>query len=235
MNYIALVNRTKQESGRSGGNLATVVGAAGDDLLICNWVAASWAKIQRLTHEWRWMRATVLASVVANQVTQDPATMLVQPANLLPITDLRIFYPQTEDYQLTLLDPASPAGEFSLSFVDFPLFRAMYVVGQQTAAAPRHWSISPQNKLLLGPKPGIAYHVRFDYRTAPSVLALDANIPGMPEEYHLAIVFGALMSLASFDNAPEVYVRAKDEYRELMSHLYADQGPTFSLGRYALA
>ena len=236
MNYIALVNRTKQEAGRSGGNLATVVGAAGDDLMLCNWVAAAWANIQRLTLAWRWMRAGVLASVVPGKNEQDPAVdMLIQPAGLLPITDCRGFYPATEEYQPTILDPANPAGETALWMVDYPRFRAMYTVGVHTAAKPRHWSISPTNKLLLGPKPDIAYHVRFDYRAAPSVLTMDANIPGMPEEFHLAIVFGALMSLASFDNAPEVYVRAKNEYRELIAQLYADQGPTFCIGPSPLA
>jgi hypothetical protein len=231
VNYLDLVNRLKLESGRSGGDLATVVGATSNDLRLVNWTAEAWDTIQRLTHEWRWMRASVLASVTADQVAQDPgADMLIQPADSDPVSNLRSFYPETDDYRMTMLDPADPAGEFELSFLEYPKFRAQYIVGVHDAGRPVWWSISPDNKLMLGPKPDIAYHVRFDYRTAPSALALDADVPEMPEEYHLAIVWGALMSVGAFDNAPEVYASAKYAYNRMISALYMDQGPTFCLG-----
>lgn len=227
MNFLDLVNRTKQEAGRSGGDLATLVGATNDDLLIVNWVATAWAKIQRLSVEWSWMRATVLTSVTASQITQDPAVdMLVQPANTTAIADFRNFYQESSDYRVTLLDPATPADEGELRFLDYPTFRRAFVVGTHDAAKPRYWSISSQNKMLLGPKPDIAYHVRFDYRTTPTDLALDADEPTMPSEYHMILVWEALMQLASFDNAAEVYSRARDEYLRLENDLYMDQTPS---------
>lgn len=236
MQYIDLVNRAKSEAGRSGGDLATVVGATGDDLQLCNWVAAAWDRIQRISQEWAWMRASILASITASQVTQDPAVdMLVQPANTAPLTDFRSFFPETEDYQVTLLDPATPEDEGPLAFIEYPEFRARFVVGVHDAGRPRYWSVSPANKMLLGPTPDMVYHVRFDYRTAPTDLALDADVPTMPSEYHMAIVWNALLTLAAFDNAPEVYTRARDEYKEILSHLHLDQGPRFFIGQHPLA
>lgn len=236
MNYLDLVNRTKREAGRSGNALATIVGAIGDDALIVGWIAEAWAKLQRHSYEWRWMRSTVLASVTASQVTQDPAVdMLIQPGNTLPVTDLRMFWPESHEYRVTVLDPTLPAAEGEIRFVDYPTFRRRFIVGTHTAAKPVCWSVSANNVMLLGPKPDIAYHLRFDYRTTPTVLALDADVPTMPEEFHMILVWQALMSLASFDNAAEVYTRARDEYASLEHSLILDQAPQISIETMPLA
>lgn len=236
MNYLDLVNRTKREAGRSGDDLATLVGAAGDDLLLVRWVAEAWAKVQRLSYEWRWMRAAALVSVVPDQVTQDPAVdLIVQPADVAAMTDFRAFWPESNEYRATILDPATPEDEGELRYIDYPKFRRLFIVGTHTAAKPTCWSISPDNKMLLGPKPDIAYHVRFDYRSAPTALALDADEPTMPQEFHMLIVWEALMSLASFDNAGEVYTRARDEYMSLETSLMLEQAPQISIDTMPLA
>jgi hypothetical protein len=236
VNYLALVNRTKLESGRSGGDLATVVGATGDNRLLCSLVAESWLKVQRISQEWAWMRSSVLASITASQITQDPAVdMTIQPDDMVPVLDFRAFFPETEDYQMTLLDPATPAGESVLVFLEYPDFRARYIVGVHEEGRPRFWSISPDNKLMLGPTPDMVYHVRFDYRTTQTTLAVDADTPDMPVDFHMAIVWGALMSLAAYDNSPEVYTRSRAEYREVIAYLHQDQGPKWFIGQHPLA
>ena len=236
MDFLALVNRLKLESGRSGGDIASVSTATGNDLRLVNWTAAAYEKIQRKTDEWRWMRASVLASITASQMAQDPgADMLIQPADTDPLADFRGFRAPSDDYTVTILDPANPAAEWTMQWLDYDEFRRRYMVGTHDAAPPLHWSVSPDNKLMIGPTPDIVYHVRFDYRTKVITLADDADEPTMPEDYHMAIVWEALKSLAAFDNAPEVYTRARDEFDEVSEDLWTDQGPKLTINARPLA
>jgi hypothetical protein len=236
MTFLELVNRLKLESGRSGGDVVSVATATGNDLRLVNWVAAAYDKIQRKTDEWRWMRSTVLASITASQMAQAPATdMLAQPADTDPPANFRGFRAPSDDYTVTILDPANPAAEWPLQWLAYDEFRRRYLVGTHEAAPPVNWSVSPDNKLMIGPTPDIVYHVRFDYRQAVVTLAADADEPAMPAEYHMAIVWEALKSLASFDNAPEVYTRARDELDEIYEDLWNDQGPKLIINARPLA
>jgi len=238
VNYLDLVNRTKLESGRSGGNLATVVGAVGDDLRICNWVSTAWEKIQRRTEHWRWMRKRVLMSITAARMDHAPALiaqMLVQPGNTLALTDFRGFRNVSDDYTVSALLPAVPANEWRLTWLPYDVFRDRFIVGTHVSASPTFWAVSPDNLLLLGPTPNAIHHVRFDYRTKALPLALDADIPGMPDDYHMVIAWEALKNLAAFDAAPEVYSRARDECDQLYDDLWTDQGPKMTIGARPLA
>lgn len=236
MDYLALVNRAKLESGRSGGALATIIGAAGDDLRLVNWTASAYEKVQRKTDEWRWMRSTVLASIPAGQLAHDPAVdMLIQPADSVALTDFRGFRAPSDDYTVTMLDPLNATSEWRLGWLDYDEFRKRFMVGTHESAPPVNWSVSPDNKLLVGPTPDILYHVRFDYRTKVMSLALDADEPTMPQDYHMIIVWETLKSLASFDAASEVYARATEEFNELYEDLWFDQGPKLTINARPLA
>jgi hypothetical protein len=236
MDYLALVNRAKLESGRSGGDLGSVSTATGDDLRLVKWTAAAYEKIQRKTDEWRWMRATVLASIPAAQLAHAPAVdMLIQPGDTLALADFRGFRAPSDDYTVTILDPANPAAEWNLTWLDYDEFRKRFMVGTHDEAPPVNWSVSPDNKLLVGPTPDILYHVRFDYRTKVVALTDDTDEPTMPEDYHMVIVWETLKSLASFDAASEVYARANEEFNELYEDLWTDQGPKIVINARPLA
>lgn len=236
MDYLELVNRLKLESGRSGGDIASVATATGSDLRLVRWVSTAYEKIQRETSDWLWMRKTVLAAITASQMDQNPAVdMLVQPANTDPVADFRGFKTPNDDYMPTALDPASPAAEWPLRWLPYDLFRQRFMVSTHAAGPPQYWAVSPGGKMLLGPTPDKVYHVRFDYQTPVVTLAADGDTPAMPADYHMVIVWGALKSVAAFDNAPEVYTRAQSEYDDLFSDLWVDQGPKISITARPLA
>jgi hypothetical protein len=236
VDYLELVNRLKLESGRSGGDIASVLTATGSDLRLVRWVSTAYEKIQRQTNDWRWMRKTVLAAITTSQMDQDPAVdMLVQPAGTDPVTDFRFFKAPNDEYAPTALDPAYPSAEWALYWLPYDTFRQMFMVATHAAGPPTRWSISPDNKMLLGPTPDKVYHVRFDYQTPVVTLAADTDEPTMPEDYHMVIVWESLKSVAGFDNAPEVYARAQAEYESVFNDLWRDQGPKLTITARPLA
>ena len=236
MNYLELVNRLKLESGRSGGDIASVATASVGDLRLVRLIPTAYEKIQRVTNDWLWMRKTVLAAITAGQMAQAPGTdMLVQPANTDPVNDFRGFKTPKADYMPTALDPVSPTAEWPLWWLPYDEFRQRFVAGTHVAGVPQYWAVSPGNEMLLGPTPDKVYHVRFDYRTKVVTLAADTDIPAMPEDYHMVIVWEALKSLAAFDNAPEAYSRAESEHEAVFGDLWVDQGPKLSITARPLA
>jgi hypothetical protein len=90
---------------------------------------------------------------------------------------------------------------------------------------PLVFSVDPANKsVLLGPIPDITdYTLRGKYWTKSIVLAADADIPACPDEYHMVIVYRALMKYAGYEAASEVKQAAVEEYSHLIRALEHNQ------------
>ena len=73
--------------------------------------------------------------------------------------------------------------------------------GSQTNNYPSEYAISPDGQFSLGPIPDDIYRVSGEYRQAAVVLAVDADIPGLPTAFEQIIVWQAIMLLAEFDEA----------------------------------
>lgn len=69
MNFLQLVNRTRQNCGVSGADYVTTAGASGECLRLCNWVAEAYLDIQAMREDWEWLRKSVSFPTVAMQST----------------------------------------------------------------------------------------------------------------------------------------------------------------------
>jgi hypothetical protein len=79
--------------------------------------------------------------------------------------------------------------------------------------------------LNLGAVPDAVYTAYGDYYRKAVSLAVSADTPAMPSQFHMAIVYRALMKYAGFDAAPEVKQEAIENYKMLMQALERDQLP----------
>jgi hypothetical protein len=57
----------------------------------------------------------------------------------------------------------------------------------------------------------------------------------MPSQFHMTIMWKAMMQIAQFDAAPENVSRANDKYEEILSSLMLDQGPGLTINARPLA
>lgn len=219
MNYLQLANRVKSESARSGGTIASKATAFGDDVRIFGWLANAWVELQNET-DWRWMRKSVEKDILN-------ATIRYTPTNLtgFNILDLRRWVEPTRDYQPLVYQVSAPAYRSPLEWVAVDAFRRDFVNTPHQASSPQYWSVDYNDDLLIGPTPVGAWKLVIDYWQDVVPLVLDADVPAMPARFHEILVWRALMELASFDAATEVYSRAKANYDTIHANLRAEQGP----------
>lgn len=142
----------------------------------------------------------------------------------------------TEQYTVNLFLTDDPASHWALDWLEYEEFQRRFIVGTVDDAQPRWWSVGPDKRLLIAPAPDTdAYSVTADYWARPTELTADDDEPSMPEQFHMLIVWRALLEVASFDAAPEVETRAKRNLKTIWTDLVEDQAPRIQLTDVPLA
>lgn len=222
-----MTKRAKVESGRSGPEITAISGLTGDDARIAYWVDDAWMEIQRRPHGWKFMRKNLDGLTVAGTRIYTAADLDAGAADFgswLP--------PATEHYKVK----AGYVGgdKWDLRFVPWEKFRDAFELTTHEQGAPQYWSISPDDEFCVGPTPNDVYEIKAVYYRVPTHLVADSDTPDMPEAFHMIIVWRALMELAGFDAAPEVYSRASANFENLDTDLRHSQGPKISMGTVTL-
>lgn len=218
MNFLQLVQRAKRESARSGGTIASVALTSGDDQRIVGWVNDAWVDLQRRSHGWDWMRKELTGSLVAGTRGYTALSL-----NALA-TDFGRWLPASIEHYAPQVAMAS-GQRINLKFRDWDAFRSAFELQDHAAGDPQYWSVAPDRKLYVGPTPSAACTLRLGYYKQPYELVLDADTPDMPSEFHTLLVWRALMELASFDSAVEVYARASVNYENADTDLRQQCAP----------
>lgn len=122
--------------------------------------------------------------------------------------------------------------EVFMSYLDYEGWRNAYQYGalRSIETRPMVVSITPSKSLALGPTPDAGYTVIGDYYHAPSELASDTSTPSLPEKFHMAIVYKAMLSYGMFEAATEVIQRAVTENERWMRRILFDQVQQISQG-----
>ncbi len=229
MNLIQLVQMVKREAGASGAVPTTVLNQVEEINRLVGWINAAWLDIQSLHADWDWMRTAFSFSTVAGQGVYSP----VQAGAVLPgapaVSNLGNW---KRDSLRKYLIANGPSGEMILPFIPYGTFRDMYLFGSMrtTYSTPAAFTLDPQKYLLLGNAPDAIYNVNGEYYGLPTALALDADVPAMPSQFHMAIVWKALAHYGMFEAASEVVTRGEAEYKKFKLRIEADQLPRITFG-----
>lgn len=219
MTLLQLCNRLIAEAGISAQPMTTTVGQTGELGRVVNWIQSAWMSIQTAQPNWRWMRKSATIITVAGQsggytaTDADVATWCLDTARNYPTATGNI-------------------AEVFMDFVEYDDFRNAYLYGALRTAQsrPMVFTIEPANTLAFGPVSDGNYTVTNDYFHRALELADDATKPGMPERFHMAIVWRALMLYGGYEAASESYQRGQSEFTVLQSMLEVDQLPMIRMG-----
>jgi len=215
--YLQLSQRLRQEAGISGTGPSTVVSQTGEMRRVVDWVNSAWLDIQMDSPYWDWMRDDFSFVTVANQRSYTPVQAGITTRfgrwNLDSIG----------------LSSGSQNDETLLDETSYRSFRFMYIVGPQTVGRPVSVTAMPDQSLGLGHTPNAVFTVRGEYWKTPQSLSVDADIPEMPEQFHEAIVYRALMLYARYESAAEIYSDAEQNYKRWMGQLRDHQLPGVTL------
>jgi hypothetical protein len=222
MTFIELVNRLRVECGVSGPALSTAQNLTGESARMANWINAAWTDIQTSRDDWQWLRAESTFNTTAQQqfYTATEAGIGSTFANW-----------KRDSFRCSTVGE-NYADEQIINFLDYAEFRNLYMYGNQrtTYTRPVIVTVAPDKKVGLGSTPDKAYVIGFEYYQKPVTLSADADEPALPTNFHLIIVYRAMMYYGGYEAASEVYQRGEAEYQRLYQRLLVDQMPPITTG-----
>lgn len=220
--FLQLCRDTGRDSGTvsSTNPLTTVAGATDRQEKIVSFVTQAWLLIQGAREDWQWLRAEFSESAVIGQARYDPI-------DDWGLTRFAGWIEDKDDYEpVTLLDPSlGSADEGAIRQIGFQDWRSRYGRGEQQQQRPTCWAISPARELCLGAVPDRAYTVKGEYLRGPQTLAVDADVPELPAEFHDLIKWRALMLLAGHDQSPGDLAFAQTNFAPRWRQLVNAQTP----------
>ncbi len=218
MNFLQLANRLKLECGVSGNDMTTVISQPAEFNRLVTWINAAWLDIQSMREDWQWMRASATFNTVTGKSTYSIADT--------GVSNFGSWYRDTFRNYVTATGLSS---EMTMDYVDYEYWRDTYLFGanRNTTSQPNVITITPDKSIGLGPVPIIGYTVTGDYFKVATSLALDTDTPLLPAQFHMAIVYRAMMSYGAYEAASEVYQRGESEFSKQMRRAMYNQLPGF--------
>lgn len=189
MNRLQLVDRLRQECGVAG-SVSTTINQTGEFARLVNWIDEAWSEIQK-AHRWDflWEAATVTISAGTHETAGSiPAHRYVKEAT----------------YNGTSL----------LTYVPWPQFRYLY--REWGDGEPSVWAIKPDKTFIVSSEPTADLGLSVERYKNPVAMTQDSDTPALPSEYHMAIVYRAMVSYANFEEAGVVRATAIREYERIM-------------------
>lgn len=199
MDFQALAQETRRLAGVGGTGPANVESATGMELKIVNYVQNAWLDIQTHPKNWKWMWEDFSVDLQPGPGTQPLQTIL-----------------NTREYQLVDCDKIR-VGTFRsyltsigvsdrqrMTWVPWRRFRQRYGVVDETADRPIQATRAPNGDLVLYPKPDGIYSIEFESFRRPQTLVTNTDVPEMPTEFHMLIVYEALKRFGKAESAEEV-------------------------------
>lgn len=219
MTYLELVNNLRAEISATGGDLTTLSGTLnGEAARAKKWINDAWREIQLLNSEWKFMRVNFSANLTDGNWDYNPT------AAPFSIANLRNWKLDTVRCYTT---GSGYADEQELPFWEYEAFKRQYRFGptRTQTGRPTVFSVDPQRHFVVGPVPAGGWTVEGEYFRTPQELSANGDVPIMPSEYHMLIVYRAMLIDAEFEWSDAQKARAVRENRRLLSALEEDQLP----------
>jgi hypothetical protein len=205
---------------------ATVVGALGKWADIVSFTAQAWRGIQRARQEWEFMRGDFSHALVIGQSSYLPADLGISSRFARFANDVLV----DGLFPMRCFDPAlGEADNQNLRQISPECWSMIYGRGAQTNQRPTDYALA-NSKLYVGAPPDKAYTVKGAYWKAPQTLALDADVPDLPEQFHEIIKWRAIIKVSGKDGAFTDRSVAQAEYSPLFRQLVKEQTRRVVLG-----
>lgn len=214
MTLLQLLQRLHIESGASGTAPGSTIGLSGEPARLLAWIQAAWVDIQTTHQDWQFLRKSTTFATVNTQPTYSPSTDI-------GLTDFGMWVTNSfRNYNTS----SGISSEVFMSQIPYDEWRNAYQFGafRITYTRPLNVAIGPNKEICLGPVPTAEWTIVADYYSKPVELSADADEPAIPSQYHMMIVWRALMFYGSYESAPDAYSRGLDEFTRLQLRLDHD-------------
>lgn len=226
--FLELCQRTASECSASLTGPADTTTQTGRLGQIVNWVNSTWIEIQTKYDDWFFMRSSFTVNTTSGDDTYAFGDCTDTIASAL-ISAFRDWCGQTDkswDVPIKIyLASAGIGTQTTLTYLPWGYFEALYLRGSPSNTFPCHWSIDPQRKLRIGPKPDGIYTLTGDYMKSATLMSGDSDTPAMPAEFRMGVVYGAMMKYGRYQAAPEVFSDGQANYKRILREMRRTQRP----------
>ncbi len=217
MTRLELLVALWEECGVSGSQPSTTINQTGLLSLLVNWNDRAWNEIQTKNEDWDWMRSSNILG----------DGMSFQTVNLQTDYPLGTGAGTCGVASSVFTTTRGIYDETPMKCINFDSWRDAFMLGAMRNAPTRPTvvAIGPDKSICLQPPTG-AYTITGDYYVKASAMMFDDDEPvGLPPEYHMLIVYRAMMKFGRYDSAAEVLEGGRGEYANLLGSLESKQLP----------
>jgi hypothetical protein len=208
--YLQLVQDLHREVGAAGVAPTAIAGQTGENQRLVKWVQEADNYVQTLWHNWKFLidMSFSMSTVASTRDMSAPVTVNMWDWKTFkidgdPIELVEYYKIRHETFDITIEDQ------------------------------PSRVIILPDNNLRFDPVPDAAYTITADYFVKPTLLAVDADISAIPEEFHSSVILGRAMVLyGNFENAAEIKDQGLELYSEFLGRLESLQLPNQHNARF---
>lgn len=230
MNFLALVKRLSQEADFAGSGPDSVSGQTGEHGQLVDWVSQAYIEIQnRHGGRWRWLKREFVLFTQA-QKENYKFSECTDIGETQPINRFADWHINDEYDPPRVFKSSSGIGtETWMVPLNLSDFRLIYRIGTRPEGAPIHITVDNQDQLVVGPEPDDVYVINGWYWRGPQVLDEDDDVPEMPSQFHMLIVYYALEHYAYKYVAQEHLNKFIRHGRQMLRQLEANYGPQVRL------
>ena len=208
MNFLQLCQKLAEKGGVSGVGPTTVTGQQGEMRRIIGWINEAYTFIQELRPNWVWMRKSVSFATQEGQPLYTP--------QMCGIDDLGNWKISSNDSSFRCyITSVGVRSEVFMGHLSYDDWRDHYQYGNNrlVRGRPLYVTVAPNLSLGIGLIPdGTGYTINGDYFHEPKQLTIDADIPTLPPQFHMLIVYKAMMFYGAYEGAQEVYQEGKNQF-----------------------
>jgi len=221
MDFLQLCQRLRQESGVPGTGPNGTTGQTGFNLKLVDWITTAYQDVQSLYSTWKFLQSDFSFTLTSAKRNYTPTEA--------GLTDHAHWKTNAWGDFRTYLDVSD---EQYLEYASWDDYRFVYLFGATRSASgrPTIFTTKPNKSLDFYPIPDDAYNVNGEYFKAPDIFTTNSSEPIFPSQFHLIIIWRALMFYGAYDAADERYVHGQNEYKKVLQKLKADQLPAMSYG-----
>ena len=213
--YLELVQDLHVEVGAAGSVPVAVTGLTGEAKRLANWIKRADEFVQLKYVNWKFLRN----SFTTNNTTSQSVATLDAP------TGTRYWDEKT----FTITYPGE-TDKYPIRAVEYDAIKRDIL--DTSEGVPDRVIIMPNQSLMFEPVPDGTYTIIADYYVRPTLLAANADVSAIPEEFHRAIIGRAMILYSNFESAPEIKDQGEEIYIEQLALLENDQLPNQHQSRF---
>lgn len=212
MTFLELVKAVRSRVGMQGTGPASVTSATTFEMDLVNSVSDAWIDIQNFRENWKWMRTTTNFIMTASKTTYT-LTEILGPNN------------RHKRWLKNTVFVEENGAKRPVRFLEYDVFEHKFA-NEITPTRVSYFTIVPWDDSLKFNLPDDNYIIYVDYEKSAQFLVNNEDIPEMPVEFHLLVVYAAVEKFSTVVITPEIQQLYSQQYVTMLGQLLRNQLPS---------